>query len=91
MVPGPSYQTLAETAMLRAMGADIVGMSTVVEAIAAREAQMQLLGISIVTTREGTGEVIDPDQVVATASAAAKNLGGVVVEIIERWAKSDGH
>lgn len=89
MVPGPQYQTLAETRALRTVGADVVGMSTVIEAVAAREAGMELLGLSVVTTREGTGEVIDPDEVVAVAAASASKLGQVVAEVIERWTVSD--
>ncbi len=50
--------------MLRTLGADLVGMSTVVEAIAARAAGLELLGLSAVTTLEGTGEELDPDDVV---------------------------
>jgi len=84
-VAGPQYQTLAETAMLRVLGADVVGMSTVLEAVAAREAGMELIGLSVVTTREGTGEQIDPEQVVAVAAAAAEKLGGTVAAVIERW------
>lgn len=89
MLPGPQYQTLAETRMLRTLGADVVGMSTVLEAVAAREAGMELLGLSVVTTREGTGEVIDPEEVVAVASASASKLGHVVADVIERWAHPD--
>jgi purine-nucleoside phosphorylase len=89
MLPGPQYQTLAETRMLRTFGADVVGMSTVLEAVAAREAGMELLGLSVVTTREGTGEVIDPEEVVAVASASASKLGHVVADVIERWAHRD--
>jgi hypothetical protein len=50
---------------------------------------MELLGLSVVTTREGTGEVIDPDEVVAVAAASASKLGQVVAEVIERWTVSD--
>jgi purine-nucleoside phosphorylase len=85
MMAGPQYQTLAETAMLRGLGADVVGMSTVLEAVAAREAGMELMGLSVVATREGTGEQIDPQQVVAVAAAAAEKLGGTVAAVIERW------
>jgi purine-nucleoside phosphorylase len=86
MMSGPQYQTMAETAMLRTLGADVVGMSTVLEAIAARELGLELVGLSVVTAREGTGEVIDPDAVVAAAAAAATRLGAVVAAVIERWA-----
>lgn len=86
MLPGPQYQTLAETRLLQTVGADIVGMSTVIEAVAAREAGMELFGLSVVTTREGTGEVIDPEEVVAVAAASASRLGHVVADVIERWA-----
>jgi purine-nucleoside phosphorylase len=87
MLPGPEYQTLAETQMLRTLGADVVGMSTVLEAIAAQELGLELLGLSVVTTREGTGEVIDPQEVVAVASEAAARLGATIAEVIRRWAK----
>ena len=88
MLAGPEYQTLAETQMLRTLGADIVGMSTVLEAIAARELGLELLGLSVVTTREGTGDVIDPQEVVAVATAAAAKLGVTIADVIRRWAES---
>ncbi len=79
---GPSIQTLAETRMLQTIGADLVGMSTVLEAIAARAAGLELLGLSAVTTREGTGELLDPDVVVAVADAAVRRVSGVLVDVL---------
>jgi purine-nucleoside phosphorylase len=88
LMAGPQYQTLSETAMLRTLGADLVGMSTVLEAVAAREAGLELLGLSVTTTREGTGEQIDPQVVVEVATASAAKLGGVLAAVIERWSDS---
>lgn len=87
---GPSVQTAAETHMLRTLGADLVGMSTVVEAIAAREAGLELLGLSAVTTLEATGEELDPDDVVAVAERTSARLGPVVAGVLRRGADGAG-
>jgi purine-nucleoside phosphorylase len=83
---GPSIQTVAETHMLRVLGADLVGMSTVIEAIAAREAGLELFGLSAVTTREGTGEVLDPDDVVAVAEATAARSAATITAVLHACA-----
>lgn len=86
---GPSIQTLAETRMLRAIGADLVGMSTVVEAIAARAAGLELLGLSAVTTLEGTGEELDPEDVVSVAENTARRLAGLLPVVLRAALRHD--
>ncbi len=86
---GPAVQSPAETRMLQVLGADLVGMSTVVEALAARAAGLELLGLSAVTTHEGTGEQLDPDDVVAVAEATARRVSGVLPAVL-RSIRDDG-
>lgn len=81
MLRGPHYETRAEGSMLKTLGADVIGMSTVLEAIAAREVGMEVLALSMVTVTEGEGE-IDPADVVAVATAAATRLSSPVARVI---------
>jgi purine-nucleoside phosphorylase len=78
MLRGPHYESVAEAHALTRLGADVVGMSTVLETIAARELGLEALGLSVVTVVEATGEQIDPDQVVAEAGRAATGFGRVL-------------
>jgi purine-nucleoside phosphorylase len=85
-LPGPHYETPAEIRMLRTLGADLVGMSTALEAIAARAAGLEVFGLSLVTNAAAgvTGEALDADEVIAAGQAAAGRLGAFLVEFIGR-------
>jgi purine-nucleoside phosphorylase len=83
---GPNYETRAEYRMLRAMGADLVGMSTVPEVIAARHAGMRVLGLSVVTDM-CLPDVLEPashEAIVAAAERAGPVLADVVTGVMER-------
>lgn len=69
-VLGPSYETPAEVRMLRALGADVVGMSTVPEAIAARALGLRVLAISAVTNVHGMGSLSHAEVLTSGARAA---------------------
>jgi len=82
LMPGPSVQSGAETRMLRSFGADLVGMSVAIEAIAAREAGLELLGLSIASTIEDAGVALDPIEVLDIAHATARRLGPVIAGVL---------
>jgi purine-nucleoside phosphorylase len=85
-LPGPHYETPAEIRMLRTLGADLVGMSTALEAIAARAAGLEVLGLSMVTNAAAgiTGEKLDHEEVLQAGRTAAGRLGQFLVELIGR-------
>ncbi len=85
-VTGPSLETPAEYRMLRAMGADVVGMSTVPEVIVARHAGMRVLGISVITDSclPDALEPVNVEQILATAHAAEPSLSALVRGMMER-------
>jgi purine-nucleoside phosphorylase len=84
--PGPHYETPAEIRMVRAIGGDLVGMSTTLEAIAAREAGVEVLGISLVTNLAAglTGEPLHHEEVLAAGKASAERMGRLLAEVLPR-------
>ncbi|MCC6465112.1 MAG: purine-nucleoside phosphorylase [Planctomycetes bacterium] len=84
MVTGPNLETRAEYRMLRNLGADVVGMSTVPEVIAARHVGMRVVAFSIVTDLciPEALEEASLDRIIATAAAAEPKLTGVVKRLV---------
>ncbi|MFY9336360.1 MAG: purine-nucleoside phosphorylase [Mycobacterium sp.] len=85
-LPGPHYETPAEIRMLRTLGADLVGMSTVHETIAARAAGAEVLGVSLVTNLAAgmTGEPLRHDEVLAAGRESARDLGALLAALLAR-------
>ena len=81
---GPTYETPAEVRMLRTMGADAVGMSTVLEAIAARWAGLEVCGVSLVTNAGAgySGQPLSHEEVLEAGAAAGPNLARVLRRFI---------
>ena len=82
--PGPHYETPAEIEMVRRIGGDLVGMSTTLEAIAAREVGMEILGISLVTNLAAgiSGQPLDHAEVLEAGRAAATRMGDLLTRIV---------
>jgi len=84
LLRGPHYETWAEAEWLRRVGADMLGMSTVPEAIAARELGVELVGLSTVTAIEGSESGIDPTEVVSIAERTASRMGSLIGELVTK-------
>ena len=85
-VPGPNLETKAEYRFLRAIGADVVGMSTIPENIVANHMGMQVLGISIITDEcfPDSLKPVNVDQIIATAMEAEPKMTLIMKEVIKR-------
>lgn len=85
-LPGPHFETPAEIRMLRTLGADLVGMSTVLEAIEARALNVEVFGLSLVTNLAAgmTGAPLDHEEVLAAGRASAGRMGELLADLISR-------
>ena len=82
---GPQYETPAEVRMAGVLGAQLVGMSTALEAIAARAAGLEVLGVSLVTNLAAglSGRPVDHAEVLAAGAAAAERMGRLLARVLE--------
>ena len=80
---GPQYETPAEIEMIRSMGGDLVGMSTTIEATAARALGLDVLGISLVTNLAAgmSGQPLDHKEVLAAGEASAERMGKLLASV----------
>lgn len=85
-LPGPHYETPAEVRMLRAAGAGLVGMSTVMEAIAARHLGAEVLGISMVSNPAAglSGAPLSHQDVLSATAASAAQVGALLSDLLPR-------
>ena len=83
---GPSYETPAEIHMIRVIGGDLVGMSTVPEAIAAHALGAEVVAISLVSNAAAgiTGEKLSHEEVMAAGQAAAGKMGELLSKVLHK-------
>lgn len=83
---GPNFETAAEIHMLSVIGADLVGMSTIMEVIAARQVGMQVLGISFISNMAAgvLGEALHNDEVLETTHKHTENYARLLTRILGR-------
>lgn len=89
-VLGPSYETPAEIEMLRRLGADAVGMSTVPEVIAARQAELEVAGVSLITNAAAgvSDTLLSHDEVKQVARDSRDRLIALLSALVERFAST---
>jgi purine-nucleoside phosphorylase len=87
-ITGPSLETSAERRFLKESGADAVGMSTVMEVIAAKQAGFEIVGLSAITNKADGGPEQQPDtieEVLEYASLAGKKIKSILPELLQVW------
>ncbi|GAA4760407.1 purine-nucleoside phosphorylase [Citricoccus nitrophenolicus] len=84
--PGPQYETPAEVRYAKAIGGDLVGMSTALDAIAARHAGLEVFGMSLVTNAAAgfSGQPLSHDEVVQAGRDAGPRISALLAGIIDR-------
>jgi len=84
--PGPQYETPAEVQMAKRLGGDLVGMSTSLEAIAARQAGMELLGFSLVTNLAAgiSPTPLDHQEVIDAGRQAEPVISALLAKVVDR-------
>lgn len=85
-VTGPCFETPAECRLVRKLGADAVGMSTIPEVIAARHMGLKVFAVSIITDMavEGTMEEISHEEVIKAANSAEPKMTRLLLELLSR-------
>ena len=81
---GPAFETPAEVRMLRTLGADAVGMSTVLEVIAARAHAMRVVGLSTITNVHGEGVPTTHEEVLEVGATVSARVSSLVLGLLER-------
>jgi purine-nucleoside phosphorylase len=86
---GPQYETPAEIRAARALGADLVGMSTVIDCIAAREAGLEVLALALITNHAAgvSEEPLTHDAVLAAGKTAEPRMAKLLADIVDAVAK----
>ena len=87
-ITGPSLETSAERRFLKGSGADAVGMSTVMEVIAAKQAGFEIVGLSAITNKADGGPEQQPDtieEVLEYANVAGKKIKFILPELLQAW------
>ncbi len=91
-VPGPNLETRAEYRMLKMLGADVVGMSTVPEVLVAKHGGMKVLAFSVVTDMclPDHLEPVDVPKILANAEIGGQKLAKLIPEVLSRWSAASG-